>query len=205
MGIDESAHWGAVEENSPTAAVLATGLDKVYPAQNANLAQRLLSCGGCLISEYPPGTNSYPANFVHRNRIVSGMSIATVAVEAPEKSGSLITVKFALEQNREVFIVPGPAEHLNYQGSHRVIREGARLVTNAEEIMEDLGMEIKNKITLENNAGLSAVTTEEKIILEVIEKLGWPTPIDKISQISKIEVQKVNQIIAFLTVKGIIK
>jgi DNA processing protein len=139
LGIDGAAHEGALRAGGRTAAVLANGLDSVYPRQHEQLAKRILEGGGCLISEYPEGTPSYPSQFLARNRIVSGLSVATVVIEAPLRSGSLATARNAIEQGREVFIFPGDTRNRNYAGSHALIRTGARLVTSAEDILEDLG------------------------------------------------------------------
>ncbi len=139
MGIDTAAHEGAILAGGKTIAVLANGLDTIYPAQNENLAKKILDYGGAIISEYPPQTPSFPNQFLERNRIVSGLSIATIVIEAPERSGSLVTARLAAEQGREVFIAPGSIDNPNYRGSHQLIRDGARLVTSIEDIMEDLG------------------------------------------------------------------
>lgn len=201
MGIDESAHQGAVKAGGKTVAVLPVGLDKIYPRQNINLAKKILDCGGALISEYPFDMPSYPANFIQRNRLVSGLSIAAVIVEAPEKSGALSTARFALEQNREIFVAPGPINHPNYKGSHRLIREGARLIASADDIFQDLGLELKNKKpNPEEN-----MSQEEKMVLETIKEIGWPSSIDKIAEKTKIEIPRINQLITFLTIKGLIK
>ena len=203
LGIDAAAHEGALAAGGITAAVLATGLDTAYPAHHANLAAEILRKGGALISEYPPASASYPSRFIHRNRIISGLSRGIVAVEAPEKSGSLATARFALEQNREVFVVPGPATHENYAGSHDLIRAGARLITAASHILEDLNLE-PEPTAPEENTLFTGATDEERQILGIIKETGWPTSIDKIAEISKIEVRKINQIIARLTIKGTI-
>lgn len=209
MGIDEAAHQGAITAESQTLAVLATGLDRIYPSQNANLAKNILELNGALISEYPPNSPSYPSNFIHRNRIVSGLSLGIVVIEAPEKSGALITARFALEQNREVLVVPGPANHPNYVGAHRLIRDGAKLITSAEEILEELNLEprppaaFKNLNTRDENN--KEDTGDEKKILEAIKTVGWPVSIDKIAEITKIETPKINKIITFLTLRGILK
>lgn len=140
LGIDGAAHEGALRAGGRTAAVLANGLDSVYPRAHEQLAGRILEGGGCLISEYPEGTPSYPSQFLARNRIVSGLSVATVVIEAPFRSGSLATARNAIEQGREVFIFPGDTRNRNYEGSHSLIRTGARLVTSAQDILEDLGL-----------------------------------------------------------------
>jgi DNA processing protein len=202
MGIDTAAHEGALEAGGRTIAVLPTGLSRIYPAQNGQLAEKILNSGGALISEYPNDYPSYASNFVHRNRIVSGLSAAVIIIEAPEKSGALITARFALEQNREVMVVPGPANHPNYAGSHKLIRDGAKLVTSAKEILEELNWSYKETAPIPESQKIS---NEEKIILEAIKTTGWPAAIDKIFQITKIEIPKINQIITHLILKGILK
>lgn len=202
LGIDESAHSGALEVGGITVAVLPTGIGNIYPKQNQGLAERILKNNGVLLSEFPIKYRPYASSFIQRNRIISALSQATIIIEAPEKSGAMATARFALEQNREIFVVPGPANHPNYKGSHKLIRDGARLVSNFNEIMEDLGVEIKGR---KQQQLLDEITPEEKTVLEAINQVGWPASVDKISEISKIQVQKTNQIIAFLTIKGILK
>lgn len=205
MGVDESAHKGTLENNGKTIAVLPTGLRNIYPRQNYDLAQKIIRSGGALISEFHIDYKPYISSFIQRNRIVSALSIATIVIEAPEKSGALATARFAIEQNRELLVVPGPANHPNYKGSHKLIREGAALVTCAKDILEDLGIENEETPTLFDQVKENRITGEEKIVLEAINQLGWPVSVDKISEVTKIQVQKANQIIAFLTIKGIIK
>ncbi|MDD5547866.1 MAG: DNA-processing protein DprA [Candidatus Pacebacteria bacterium] len=200
MGIDESAHQGALDAGGKTVAVMPTGLNKIYPAQNINLAKNIIDRGGALISEYPFNSPTYPANFIQRNRIISGLSLAVIVIEAPEKSGALATARFALEQNREIFVAPGQVNHPNYKGSHQLIRSGARIITSAEEVLEDLNIEYNKQ-----DHQAAEISGEEKEIFEIIKQIGWPAPIDKISQKTKIGIQKINQIITFLTIKGLIK
>jgi len=202
LGIDESAHSGALDGHGVTIAVLPTGIGNIYPRQNQGLAKKILENNGAIVSEFPIYYKPYISSFIQRNRIISALSQATIIIEAPEKSGALATARFALEQDREIFVIPGPVNHPNYTGSHKLIREGARLVTNAEEIFEDLGIEIKKQ---KQEELFKQLTQEELIILEAINQLGWPSSVDKISEISKIQVQKANQVIAFLTIKGILK
>lgn len=200
LGIDEAAHKGVVEAGGKTIAVLAVGLDRVYPQQNSGLAKKIFSDGGCIISEYPVGAISYPNRFIERNRIISGLSSAVVIIEAPEKSGALATAKFALEQNREIFVVPGPAGHINYVGSHELIRAGARLAASAKEILEDLNLEIQPE---ERN--ISDLSAKQKDIFAVLEKAGHPLDVDKISELLKIGISELNKEMTFLLLKGIIK
>ena len=140
LGIDAAAHEGALAGNGVTVAVLGNGVDQIYPPSHGGLARRILERGGCLCSEYPPGTPALPHHFLARNRIVSGLCRGIVIIEAPARSGTLATARHALEQGREVFVLPGPARHPNFTGSHRLIRDGARLVAGAADILEDLGI-----------------------------------------------------------------
>ncbi|MFB6212409.1 MAG: DNA-processing protein DprA [Candidatus Magasanikbacteria bacterium] len=138
LGIDGSAHRGALSGKARTFGVLANGLDRIYPNSHRPLAKDIIADGGGLLSEYSKGTPPYPENFLERNRIVSGLCKALIVIEAPSRSGSLNSARHALEQNREVFVVPGRINNENYVGSHRLIRSGARLVRGAEDIIEDL-------------------------------------------------------------------
>lgn len=141
LGIDGAAHEGALEGGAPTYAVLGNGIGSIYPPAHENLAKRILEQGGGLISEYPKNTPAFPAHFLERNRIISGLSRAIVVIEAPARSGALSTARHAAEQGREVFVLPGGASDRAYLGSHFLIREGARLVRDATDILADLGLE----------------------------------------------------------------
>lgn len=136
-GIDAAAHQGALEAEGVTWAFLAGGLDNIYPPENIGLARRILQ-KGALISEYPPGVPSEPGLFPARNRLISGASRGVIVVEAAQRSGSLITVDFALEQGREVFAVPGPIFNLQSKGTHQLIKMGAKLVNDKEDIFSEL-------------------------------------------------------------------
>ena len=207
LGIDTAAHEGALEARGKTLVVLANGLDKIYPAQNENLAKAIVNSGGALISEYPTGTPSYPNQFLERNRIISGLCLATVIIEAPDRSGSLATARFAVEQGREVFVVPGPAGHPNFEGSHKLIRDGARLISSVQDILEDLGFESKKQKDSKNKIfDFKNIKDENQLrILKIIAFAGNPVGIDKIIEISKLEPQTVNQSLALLTITGVIK
>ncbi|TRZ64587.1 MAG: DNA-protecting protein DprA [Spirochaetia bacterium] len=201
MGIDTAAHEGALLGGGKTIAVLACGLDLIYPRQNENLAKMIIETGGAIISEYPAGTLAMKHQFLERNRIVSGLGVAAVVVEAPKESGALVTARLAAEQGREVFVAPGPMNHSNYFGSHKLVRDGARLISAIEDVFEDLGFDFeteKRKIPGDLNG-------KEKIIFETIEQAGLPVGIDKIIEITKLEPQKVNQVIALLVIRDILK
>lgn len=140
LGIDTYAHLGTLQQNSigKTIAVLGSGLDNIYPKQNIELAKQIIKNDGCLISEYPVGTKPEKQNFPQRNRIISGLSDGVLIVEAAEKSGALITADFALEQGREIFAVPGSVFSNTSIGTNNLIKQGARLVTKFEEILEEM-------------------------------------------------------------------
>jgi len=139
LGIDAAVHRACVEQSLPTLAVVGTGLDQVYPRRNAGLARQILDTGGLILSEYPPGTPPRQPHFPRRNRIISGLSVGTLVVEAAPRSGSLITARQALEQGREVFAIPGSVHNPLSRGCHALIREGATLVERVDHVIEHLG------------------------------------------------------------------
>ncbi|TVQ69642.1 MAG: DNA-protecting protein DprA [Oceanospirillales bacterium] len=138
QGIDTAAHKGAIKANKPTLAVLGTSPEIIYPRVNQVLADHIVANGGLLVSEFPPNTKARPENFPKRNRIISGLSVGTLVVEAALRSGSLITARLAMEQGREVFAIPGSIHNPLAKGCHALIREGALLVENTQQICEPL-------------------------------------------------------------------
>lgn len=137
VGIDAASHRGALEGQGITVAVAGTGPDRVYPRHHASLADEILARDGALVSEYPPGTGPLAANFPRRNRIISGLALGTLVVEAAPRSGSLITARLALEQNRDVFAVPGSIYSTLSHGCHQLIQQGAKLVQAVQDILEE--------------------------------------------------------------------
>ncbi len=138
LGVDGAAHAGALDAKAPTIAVCGTGLDRVYPARHKALAQSILDGGGALVSEFAPGTESIAANFPRRNRIISGLALGVLVVEASRESGSLITARRAVEQGREVFAIPGSIHNPLAKGCHQLIREGAKLVESVDDVLLEL-------------------------------------------------------------------
>jgi len=143
LGIDAASHKGALEAGAPTVAVMGTGLDRVYPARHRDLARQIAD-RGALISEFPVGTSPRAENFPRRNRIISGLSLGTLVVEAAIRSGSLITARYAGDQGREVFAIPGSIHNPLARGCHQLIRQGAKLVETADDVMDELGMLAKS-------------------------------------------------------------
>lgn len=201
LGIDAAAHEGCLDAGGTTIAVLAGGLDGTYPATNEHLALRVLKQGGAVISEYPLGAPPLPYRFLERNRIVSGLSKGVLVVEAPERSGSLATARFALEQNRDVFVIPGPITNQNFAGSHALIRQGAELVTRPEDILEGYGIASEDG-TLKEDISASP---EERTVFEVLRNSSLPLDVDKIIEMAKLEPRIAHQAITFLSIKGYIK
>ena len=146
-GVDTASHRGAITAKGKTIAVFGTGVDVIYPKENSRLSEQILALGGALMAEFPLGTAAFPQNFPIRNRIISGMSIGVLVVEAAEYSGTRITARCALEQNRDVFAVPGNVTNKNSWGPNTLIKQGAKLVATWEDVWEDLPQEVKLALT----------------------------------------------------------
>lgn len=138
IGIDAFAHYGTICGKGKTIAVIGSGLDRIYPKQNTALAVKIIEEGGAIVTEYPPGTPAYKSNFPARNRIISGLSNGVLVIEAKKQSGTMITVDFALEQGKEIYAVPGNVNSGNAQGTNELIKEGAKMVTNAQDILFEI-------------------------------------------------------------------
>jgi DNA processing protein len=151
-GVDTAAHKGAIEAGGKTVAVWGTGIDVIYPKENKKLAESIVATGGTIVSEYPLGTFPAPQNFPIRNRILSGMSVGVLVIEAAEYSGTRITARCAMEQNRDVYAVPGNVTNKNAWGPNTLIKQGAKLTATWEDIWEDLPSEIRLELEDERAA-----------------------------------------------------
>lgn len=152
-GVDTAAHKGAIEAGGKTVAVWGTGIDVIYPKENKKLAEQIVATGGAIISEYPLGTFPAPQNFPIRNRILSGMSVGVLVIEAAEYSGTRITARCAIEQNRDVYAVPGNVTNKNAWGPNTLIKQGAKLTATWEDVWEDLPSQVRLQLEDELEAG----------------------------------------------------
>lgn len=200
FGVDAAAHAGAISARGPTVAVLANGLNRVYPASHLRLAEHIIEGGSALLSEYPPGSSPLAHRFLERNRIISGLSRAVLAIEVPERSGVLATARFALDQNRDLFVAPGPVDHPNYRGSHRLIRAGATLVAEPRDLLEDMGFECPAGPLIGG-----AETPEEENVLAVIRSAGRPLAIDEIIEAATLTSSMVNRTLTTLILKNAVR
>jgi DNA processing protein len=196
-GVDSFAHQTTLERGKRTIAVLGTGIDEksIYPKENIKLSKKIVESGGCLISEYPPGTHGSEFTFPQRNRIISGISLGVLIIEAKQKSGALITANWAKKQGREVFAIPGPVHSLNSKGCHYLIKKGAKLVENVNDILKELNLPIK-----EGTKEISGETPEENLILEILKKEALDA--DKIIEKTKLSAAKVASTLAILEIKN---
>lgn len=200
-GIDSMAHRGALEKNGRTVAVWGTPLDKVFPASNRQLAAQITK-DGAVYSEYLPGTATNASNFPERNRIISGLSEGIVVVEAGEKSGALITAKWALEHQRELFAVPGQPGDKNAVGANRLIKMGAKLLTGIDDIFDELPR-LKGEISAKKFKKMPDLTDVERDLVGMLS--GGPLQIDLISRQASMSPAHLLEYLLALELKGIIE
>ncbi|MBW1771307.1 MAG: DNA-protecting protein DprA [Deltaproteobacteria bacterium] len=203
-GIDAAAHWGCLEGLGFTVAVMGTGIDIIYPASNKKLFERIAQ-KGAIVSEFPPGTPPEPKNFPIRNRIISGMARGVLVVEATKKSGSLITASSALNQGRDVFAVPGSINSFKSTGCHFLIKQGAALVENADDIMDQLGLNYPHVPKKDRFKDEPPGPTEEleKRIYDLIS--DYPLQIDHIARLGKLDPAQVSSVLTKMELKGMIR
>jgi len=199
-GIDSVAHRAALEARGRTIAVLACGLDMVYPGENVKLAQAIME-QGALVSEYPIGTRPKAEHFPRRNRIMSGLCLGVVVTEAGESSGALITANLALEQNREVFAIPGSIFSPASRGTNRLIQDGAKLVSSAQDILEELNLTMIPR-QLEMPELVPADDTESLILSHLRHE---PVHIDEVCRLSRLPIATVSSTLAMMELKGMVR
>lgn len=199
LGIDSIAHRGCLDGKSKTIAILGGGIspEALYPKSNQSLANAIIASGGALISEFPPRSKPRRENFILRNRIVSGIARGILIIEAPIKSGTMTTVKYALEQNRDVFAIPGNIDVKNSEGTNQLIKQGAYLVTQAEDILNVFGLEV-----IRRQFDLSQFEPEQREVLQHL--IQTPLKIEQLAQLTKQEVMDLMAILSILELSGVV-
>ncbi|MCK5830974.1 MAG: DNA-processing protein DprA [Methylococcales bacterium] len=199
LGIDAASHQGALNAKGHTIAVTGTGLDRVYPACNKKLATEIAKTG-LLISEFPPGTTAKANHFPRRNRIISGLCIGLLVVEAAKQSGSLITARMALEENREVFAIPGSIHNPLARGCNALIKEGAKLVENTQDIFDEIGEHNQQVTDYPQKNIKSTLDLEQQNLLNLI--MFSPTSVDWLVQESGFSVEIISSMLLILELQG---
>jgi DNA processing protein len=207
LGIDAAAHEGALAGGGRTAAVLGSGLGRIYPPQHLRLFERI-SAGGAVVSEFPLQAGPEGHHFPIRNRVISGMSLGTVVVEASRTSGALITARLAAEQNREVFAVPGSVQSYKSTGTHSLIKQGAKLVENAQDIVSELGHFLAGAQPGAGPQGPPPGGTSPRLTAEeteVVQALGpYPLHLDELVRKLAMDAGRLSGILLELELKGIV-
>ncbi|MDR1310745.1 MAG: DNA-processing protein DprA, partial [Burkholderiaceae bacterium] len=202
LGIDAAAHYGGLATAAATIAVVGTGADKVYPSRNHALAHRIAE-EGCLVGEYPLGTPALPANFPRRNRIISGLSCGVLVVEATKQSGSLITARMALEQGRDVFAVPGSIHSPLSGGCHQLIRQGAKLVETAQDILEELPEHRTGLSRAESSRATDDTGNLSSVAHAILHEIGFsPMDVETLSQLVRADMASLNAELLTLELAG---
>jgi DNA processing protein len=209
LGIDAASHRGALDAKGQTISVMGTGVDRIYPAAHRDLAHAIVAGGGALVSEYPPGTPPLSGNFPRRNRIISGLSLGTLVVEAARQSGSLITARMAGEQGREVFAIPGSIHNPLARGCHQLIRDGARLVETAQDVLAELAPRLRGLIAEALETREQTIPGEDESLDEEYQRLlvhvgDEATPVDRLVERSGLTAEVVSSMLLILELRGLI-
>lgn len=205
LGIDTFVHETCLQNSGHTIAVLGSGIDKhsLYPSSNRALAERIVTQDGLIISEFPLGTEPLRYNFPQRNRIISGLSTATLVIEAYEKSGALITAQFALDQNRELLAVPGSIFSPASAGPNNLIKQGAKIVSKASDVLEIFNLDISDIKNFKENKKILPSSPEEEIILRFLSK--EPTHINQLVRLSGLDTAQINSTLTIMEMKGMLR
>ena len=213
-GVDGAAHHGALDAQGKTIAVMATGIDAIYPRAHLKLAEQIIDQGGTLITEFEPTTKPLASNFPSRNRIISGLSLGVLVVEAALRSGSLITARYALEQDREVFAIPGSIHNPQSRGCHHLIKQGAHLVEQAAEIVEQIkgalsGLAL-DALPSDLQTPSLAVTVPQPQLeadeLRLLSRLGFePADMDSLVADGSFSIAELSRLLVALEIKGLIE
>ena len=211
LGIDGAAHQGALlqaksgRNAGSTVAVTGTGLDLVYPARHRDLAHHIADAG-CLLSEYPLGTPAIASNFPRRNRIISGLSLGVLVVEAAAQSGSLITARSAVEQGREVFAIPGSIHSPLSKGCHLLIRQGAKLVESAQDILEELRWDSANSSVFAPTLTPAAAARDDALYNALLTAAGYdPVSVDQLAERTNLSAAEVQACLLTLELDGMVE
>jgi DNA processing protein len=202
LGIDAASHRGALKANGYTIAVAGTGLDRVYPAKHKDLATDIVNTGA-IISEFPPGTTAKANHFPRRNRIISGLSLGLLVVEAAKQSGSLITARMALEQNREVFAIPGSIYNPLARGCNALIREGAKLVETSQDILDEISQYNQQDENTSQPTMQSTLDLEQQTLLNLV--MFSPTSIDALVENTNQSVEVISSMLLILELQGYVE
>lgn len=202
LGVDGAAHEGALEGGGRTIAICGTGLDRVYPARHRRLAHRIVE-SGCLVSEFTPGTPAMAENFPRRNRVLSGLSIGVLVVEAATRSGSLITARLAAEQGREVFAIPGSIHNPLARGCHALIRQGAKLVETAQDLLDELASQLGERrvASTVRTAPAATLTSLQRRVFKALDDA--PTAFDTLVERTGLDVANLSAALLDLELEGL--
>lgn len=202
-GIDGAAHEGCLEGGAPTVGLCASGIDVDYPAGNHALKERIIAGGGLLLSEFPLGLPAFRQNFHIRNRLLSGISRGVVMIESRIKSGTMVTVQYALDQGRDVFAWPGVPGSEYAEGAHQLLREGARFFTTADDLLEDMGWHDAPTPTREEKAALPPLSPDQQTVMQAL-RVGEQS-MDQLAAVTGLETSTLSTALTLLQIMGLVR